>query len=226
MRCPSRADPPRTSFLMSPFVNSPSSPQKPFSYSESSVAGSSASSSLSNVHPQARTLSSALGVQGGQMSPSGQSTYQPMNLLQPIASPQYQHNDNRTMSVEMSDESGVTPKGAGSMNTGRDSVADEERMREKAREAQEQVCRPILTKNMTDLGFLPVLGGPSPGQSCPCNSTSSRRCDQCRSHSSCSRNRRNSTSGYCQGHCFRQWCHSRSADEADSRSLRIGGFQH
>ncbi|CAD6576441.1 MAG: camp-dependent protein kinase catalytic subunit [Tremellales sp. Tagirdzhanova-0007] len=120
-------------------IESPPSPQDTLSHSESSVAGSSASSSLSNVHPQARTLSSALGVQGNQTSPSGQSTYQPMNLLLPIASPEYQPNNNRLMSVEMTDES--TPKGPAVISPERDSVADEERMREKAREAQEQAAQ-------------------------------------------------------------------------------------
>ena len=70
-----------------------------------SVAGSSASSSLSNVAPQARTLSSALGV----------------------AAP------TRTMSIEMADVSGLSLEQRES--------TDEERIREKAREAQEQVCR-------------------------------------------------------------------------------------
>ena len=139
---PNSIPPPRTSFFTPPFVNSPPSPQDTLSHSESSVAGSSASSSLSNVHPQARTLSSALGVQGNQTSPSGQSTYQPMNLLLPIASPEYQPNNNRLMSVEMTDES--TPKGPAVISPERDSVADEERMREKAREAQEQVGRPLF----------------------------------------------------------------------------------
>ncbi|KAK8864533.1 hypothetical protein IAR55_001783 [Kwoniella newhampshirensis] len=78
------------------------------SYPKHPGPGSSASSSLSTVPPQARTLSAALGVH---------------------AIPE----TSRTMSVEMTDASRPLPS--------RNSSADEERMREKAREAQEQQAR-------------------------------------------------------------------------------------
>nr|XP_031863406.1 uncharacterized protein CI109_001282 [Kwoniella shandongensis]KAA5530478.1 hypothetical protein CI109_001282 [Kwoniella shandongensis] len=80
------------------------SPPPPIS--KASAAGSSASSSLSSVPHQARTLSAALGVH---------------------AIPE----TSRTMSVEMTD---AKPQ------LSRNSSADEERMREKAREAQEQAA--------------------------------------------------------------------------------------
>ncbi|OCF74469.1 AGC/PKA protein kinase [Kwoniella mangroviensis CBS 8886] len=85
-----------------------------------SVAGSSASSSLSNVPPQARTLSSALGVHNSGPIPENQT---------PVS-------ENRTMSIQMADASEPQP----SLNRN-DSGADEERIREKAREAQEQAAQ-------------------------------------------------------------------------------------
>ncbi|RSH87230.1 camp-dependent protein kinase catalytic subunit [Saitozyma podzolica] len=78
---------------------------------KNSAAGSSASSSLSAVHPQARTLSSALGVQA----------------TQPAVAPKPM---DRNMSVEMADVSGL------SLQHG----SEEERMRAKAKEAQEQAA--------------------------------------------------------------------------------------
>ncbi|WVQ99549.1 hypothetical protein IAU59_006685 [Kwoniella sp. CBS 9459] len=83
------------------------------------AAGSSASSSLSNVPAQARTLSSALGVSSA--IPENQQTM-------PTAT-------DRTMSVQMTDVSEQRP------DLNRNSSADEERIREKAREAQEQAAQ-------------------------------------------------------------------------------------
>ncbi|WVW84082.1 hypothetical protein I302_106111 [Kwoniella bestiolae CBS 10118] len=85
-----------------------------------SAAGSSASSSLSNVPPQARTLSSALGVHNSGPIPENQT---------PVS-------ENRTMSIQMADASEPQPP----LNRN-DSGADEERIREKAREAQEQAAQ-------------------------------------------------------------------------------------
>ncbi|OCF41888.1 AGC/PKA protein kinase [Kwoniella heveanensis CBS 569] len=82
------------------------------------AAGSSASSSLSNVPAQARTLSSALGV----------SSAIPENQQTPTS--------DRTMSVQMTDASEQQQQQRPDLN--RNSSADEERIREKAREAQEQ----------------------------------------------------------------------------------------
>lgn len=113
--------------------HTPSPPQNDHSYSQSSVAGSSASSSLSTIPPHARTLSSALGVQSGQ--PWGQPPYPQKD--DPATVPP--HHD-RSMSV-MADVSGLSLQNPVETGTGRDSSADGERMREKAREAQEQAAQ-------------------------------------------------------------------------------------
>ncbi|WVQ80841.1 hypothetical protein IAT38_002948 [Cryptococcus sp. DSM 104549] len=88
----------------------PSPPQNSVPH-KSSAAGSSASSSLSNVPPQARTLSSALGVHNSAPIPEA--------------------------NVDMADAS----RSAVQSPVSRNSSADEERMREKAREAQEQAAQ-------------------------------------------------------------------------------------
>lgn len=117
------------------YSQSPSPPIHHPSQSLSSAAGSSASSSLSNVHPQARTLSSALGVHG-QQHQFGAYTQKPLSA-QPIPLQLEQQVTNRTMSVEMADVSGLSLQN----NGGRHGSGDEERMREKARDAQEQASR-------------------------------------------------------------------------------------
>ncbi|ODN81971.1 hypothetical protein L202_02304 [Cryptococcus amylolentus CBS 6039] len=81
----------------------PVAPQDETSH-KPSAAGSSASSSLNNIPPQARTLSAALGVHGS----SGEANDPNQQITSPVS---------------------------------RSSSADEERMREKAREAQEQAAQ-------------------------------------------------------------------------------------
>ncbi len=122
-----------------PHSHPSSPPQSNLSHSQSSAAGSSASSSLSNVPPEARSLSSALGVQSNHLSGLSQSAFVPKNTAQPTQ--QTMSEQSRTMSVEMADVSGLTLQNNAASGTGRQNSADEERMREKAREAQEQVDR-------------------------------------------------------------------------------------
>lgn len=103
-------------------LSSPPAQANALSHSLSSAAtGSSASSSLSAVPPQDRTLSSALGVQGQSAATQGN--------VQPEV--------NRTMSIEMADVSTLSIQNP--PDSGRQGSSDEDRIREKAREAQEQV---------------------------------------------------------------------------------------
>ncbi|WOO81193.1 cAMP-dependent protein kinase type 1 [Vanrija pseudolonga] len=102
-------------------IEGPPAQANALSHSLSSAAtGSSASSSLSAVPPQDRTLSSALGVQG--QSAGTQGSVQP--------------EVNRTMSIEMADVSTLSIQNP--PDSGRQGSSDEDRIREKAREAQEQ----------------------------------------------------------------------------------------
>ena len=103
-----------------------SSPNPHSQQSHSSAAGSSASSSLSTLPPEARTLSSALGVHNDSS----------VTTMSGLSAPGGQTTQSRTMSVEMADVSGLSIQ---SPMQGRNSSVDEERIREKAREAQEQV---------------------------------------------------------------------------------------
>ncbi|KAL7421609.1 cAMP-dependent protein kinase catalytic subunit [Cryptotrichosporon argae] len=92
------------------------------SNSQSSAAGSSASSSLSAVPPQARTLSSALGVNHHQQQQQQQQQHQ---------------QQGRGMSIDMD---GMSDEQQQALRASRSGSIVEDRAREKAREAQEQAA--------------------------------------------------------------------------------------